>query len=195
MDNKTFEFYSTRGAEWAEHLRNGWRPQLDSFLDRLATGARILELGCGDGRDAARMIERGFNVHPTDGVPEMARMASERLGREVDVLPFDRLEAQEAYDAVWAHASLLHVEQAELPGILKRVHRALRPGGWHFANYKGGTGGHRDKFGRYYNYMSEAGLRDAYEAAATWSSFEIEASEGGGFDGVRLTWLAVTVRR
>lgn len=195
MDGKTQDFYRERGADWAAHLPHEWSPQLDPFLDRLKPGARILELGCGDGRDAARMLERGFDVHPTDGVREMAQLASERLNRKVAILPFDQLEARQAYDAVWAHASLLHVSRDDLPMILRRVYQALRPGGWHFANYKGGEEGQRDKFGRYYNYMSEAGLRQTYEAAGRWASLEFASAEGGSFDGQRLTWHDVIAQR
>jgi hypothetical protein len=55
------------------------------------------------------MLQRGFDVHPTDGVPEMARKAEIRLGRRVRVMRFDELDSSEEYDAVWASASLLHV--------------------------------------------------------------------------------------
>lgn len=195
MDDKTQDFYRERGADWAAHLPHEWSPQLDPFLDRLNPGARILELGCGDGRDAARMIERGFNIHPSDGVHEMARMASERLNRKVTVLPFDQLAEDQAYDAVWAHASLLHVARDALPDVLRRVYRALRLGGFHFANFKGGEAGARDKFGRYYNYLSNEGLHKAYERAGHWTLLEFASAEGGSFDGQRLIWHDVISQR
>src|SRR6187397_3523857 len=141
MDRKTFEFYQNRAVEWAAHLPHAHSPALDAFLDRLQPGASILELGCGDGREAARMVERGFEVHPSDGTPAMARLASERLGREVPVLDFAELEAVEAYDAVWCQASLLHLAEDELMPVLARIHRALRRAGWHWASYKDGTAG------------------------------------------------------
>jgi cyclopropane fatty-acyl-phospholipid synthase-like methyltransferase len=47
----------------------------------LQPGARILELGCGGGRDAEAMVAAGFEVDPTDGTPEIARKAEERLGK------------------------------------------------------------------------------------------------------------------
>jgi len=198
MDHETAEFYRLRAAEWAAALPHAWSRQLDAFLDGLEPGARILELGCGDGRDAARMIARGFAVDPSDGAPEMARLASARLGREVPVMRFDRLEAEGQYDAVWANASLLHVPGAKLPAILGRVHRALKPGGWHFASYKsepGGTGeGHRDEHGRYYSYISEDALRTAY-GAHEWRSLAVRHGLGGSFGGVPTEWLNVTARR
>lgn len=199
MDRDTLDFYQTRSTEWASSLPHRWGPELDAFLDRLEPGARILELGCGDGRDAERMIARGFEVHPSDGSPEMARLASERLGRRVPVMRFDELDASGEYDAVWCHASLLHAKRAELPGILRRIHRALRPGGWHFANFKGDSQGddegHRDEYGRYYNYMSEAALEAVYTAAGPWRELEIEPFVSGTFGGGAIPWVRVLARR
>ena len=61
-------------------------------------GATILELGCGAGADSAEMLAKGFDVRPTDGSPEMADVASRRLGRPVETLLFHDLDAVEAYD-------------------------------------------------------------------------------------------------
>lgn len=195
MDPRTLEFYQSHSREWAKALPHEYCRQIDPFLDRLDPGARILELGCGDGRDAARMIARGFDVDASDGSPEMARLASERLGREVPVMRFGELEAAGAYDACWCSASLLHLEEEALPGVLGRIHRALRPEGWHFASFKGGEGGHRDSFGRFYSYIPRARLDAAYRSAGEWELLEIAEEMGGGFDKVPTRWLFVTGRR
>lgn len=198
MDPKTLEFYQTRSAEWASALPHDWGPELDAFLDLLEPGATILELGCGDGRDTQHMLARGFDVRPSDGSPEMARLASERIGRAVPVMRFEDLDEVEAYDAAWCHACLLHVPRADLPAIIRRVHRALKPGGWHFANFKGDVGGddsgHRDDFGRYYNYMSEAALREAY-SVVDWQKLRTEQLVAGSYGGGPIPWVKVLARR
>ncbi|OYX16228.1 MAG: hypothetical protein B7Z07_03115 [Sphingomonadales bacterium 32-67-7] len=195
MDPQTAEFYRTRSREWAAALPRELRPELDAFLDQLAPGARILELGCGDGRDAQRMIERGFDVDTSDGVPEMAQLASERIGRPVPVMLYEELEAEGEYDAAWCHASLLHVPLADLPGILARIHRSLRPGAPFYANYKGGEGGRRDDFGRYYSYLSVANLEAAYRTAADWADLGFVTTQGGSFGGTPTIWHAVMARK
>jgi SAM-dependent methyltransferase len=194
MDRQTLDFYQTRASEWAAALPEAYSAALDGFLDRLAPGATILELGCGDGRDAERMIARGFAVDPSDGTPEMARLASARLGREVPVMRFDELEAEAEYDAAWCHTSLLHVPEKELPAILGRVHRALKPGGLHLASYKGGTGGGRDQFGRFYSYIPSERLEAAYRAAGQWTEFALDTRDGTSFGGAPTIWHNVTAR-
>lgn len=193
-DPATLAFYEREAPRYTLNAAQGPSRHLDAFLDRLTPGAHILELGCGGGRDTARMIECGFDVDPTDGTPAMARKAQERLGRPVRVMRFDELAAEAAYDAVWAHASLLHVPLGELPGILRRVADALRPGGWHFANYKLGDGEGRDRFGRYYSFPTEEDLRAVYRKAAPWREVAAERYEGSGFDGMAVEWLALVMR-
>jgi SAM-dependent methyltransferase len=195
MDGPTLEFYEHRAAEWAAHLPHAHSPQLDSFLDLLPPGATILELGCGDGREAARMIERGFDVHPSDGTPAMAQLASERLGREVPVMDFAELDAVAAFDAVWCQASLLHLAEGELAAVLSRIRRALRLGGWHWASYKDGTGGGRDEGGRYFSYIPVDRLEAAYRSAGRWSALAIETKEGDQFFRGPTLWHGVLARK
>lgn len=191
MDQQTAEFYTTRAEEWAAAAPWEWNKWLDPFLDRLPPGARILELGCGDGRDAARMIERGFAVDASDGSARMAELAGRRLGYDVPVMRFDELDADGVYDAAYASASLLHVPLADLTAILTRIHRALKPGGRHFASYKGGDGGHRDEHGRFYSYLPLADLEAAYRDAAQWSELDFETADGTSFGGAPTPWHSV----
>ena len=115
------------------------------------------------------MLARGFDVTPTDGSPEMAEIASRRLGRPVGTLLFHDLDAVEAYDGVWANACLLHVPRDQLAGILALIHRALKPGGAFYASYKTGEGDGRDTLNRYYNYPTEDWLRATYAQAGEWT--------------------------
>src|SRR5712672_2085500 len=126
-DIVTLDFYSASAPVYVASGTRGVSRNLPSFLDLLPSGTRILELGCGGGRDAEAMIAAGFDVDPTDGTPEIARKAEERLGRRVRVMRFDELDALEVYDAIWASASLLHVPRSSLPQILALVFKALKP--------------------------------------------------------------------
>lgn len=187
-DGDTLAFYAGEAAAYAGRGRKAERSLIARFTARLSPGARILELGCGGGQDSAEMLAQGFDVVPTDGSPELAQEAARRLGREVRVLLFEDIDEQAAYDGVWAHACLLHVPRAALPGILARIHRALRPGGLFFASYKAGEAEGRDRFGRFFNYPSPGWLRTAYGGQG-WHSLSIEEASGSGYDGESTRWL------
>ena len=193
-DPATLAYYEAHEPRYTLSFGQAPSRHLDAFLDRLPEGAKVLELGCGGGRDSARIIERGFILDATDGTPAMVRKANERFDVGARVMRFDELDAPSEYDAVWAHACLLHVPRAELPNVLAAILRALRPGGWHFANYKLGTAEGRDLLGRLTNLPDEGWLEETYANAG----FSISASEryrGEGADGVQRDWLALTLKK
>lgn len=193
-DQNTIAFYDREAPSYTMSFAQGPARHLDAFLDRLPEGAQVLELGCGGGRDASRMLERGFSVDMTDGSAGMAQKARERTGQEVRLLKFDELDAVDAYDAVWAHASLHHQPLAGLGDVLGRIQTATRPGGWFFANYKLGDGDARDSFGRLYNFSPREHLLDLYREAG-WQLDDIEDYRAGGLDKVERDWIAITARK
>lgn len=193
-DPATIAFYEERAPVYTASGAQGQSRHLQGFLDELEPGARILELGCGGGRDAQYMAERGYDLVTTDGTAAMVKKARERTGLPVQQLRFEELEAESEFDAVWAHACLLHVARADLADILARIHLALRPGGWHYANFKLGDGEGRDLLGRLHNFPSPSWLEDIYRSVG----FTIQASEiypGKGADGTQRDWMALTVRK
>ena len=194
IDPATYEFYQSRAPHFSLSSAVSHSRHLDGFLDRLASDARVLELGCGAGRDSARMLERGFDLDATDGIPAMVAKANERHDVGARLMRFDELDAEAVYEAVWAHACLLHCPTAELPGVLARIHRALTPGGYHYASYKLGDGEGRDLLGRLHNFPSSRWLLETYEAAS-FDLVEHRVFAGKGSDGTQRDWLALTVRK
>jgi SAM-dependent methyltransferase len=194
-DPATLAFYENEAPIYSSSRPDGVARHLPDFLDLLPSCASILELGCGGGRDAAYMIERGFDVDPTDGSLSMAALAAERLGRAVRVLRFDELDTIERYDAVVATASLLHVPRDGLTDILGRIWRALKPSGLHVASYKGGGVEGRDAHGRYYNYPHRDDLIELYQQSGNWINMEFEEYTGGGYFGKQGPWLRIIIKK
>ncbi|SPF80234.1 class I SAM-dependent methyltransferase [Pseudoprimorskyibacter insulae] len=195
MDKQTHAFYASTAQTYVASGANGTSRHLLGFLARLPAGARILELGCGGGRDAEAMLTAGFDVDATDGTQEVAAQAETRLARPVRVMRFDQLDAVRAYDAVFANASLLHVPRPDLPDVLTLVYRALRPGGLFFASYKSGGVEGRDAQARYYNYLDRPAFEAAYAQAGDWRALDIIEYIGGGFGGTTGPWIAGTYQK
>ena len=143
-------FGSTVGVDMA--------PIHQRFLTQLTPGARILDAGCGSGRDAKAFSEAGFQVTAFDASAELARLASAHCGFEVAVRRFEDVDEVETFDAIWCCASLLHVPLAAMPATLDRLWRALRPGGTLYVSFKHGTG-ERVHGGRRFTDADEATLR------------------------------------
>lgn len=192
--NDTMTFYRENAETYAARDRKPATDRLAAFIDRLAPGAAVLDLGCGGGQDSVHLIEAGLEVTACDGSEELARAAERRIGRKVDVVIFQEIEWDQKFDAIWAEASLLHVPRAELPDVLVRVMRSLKPGGLLQASFKAGQREGHDRFGRYFNYPSATWLQTCFEWAG-WSQIRIEEADGGGYDNEPTRWLHVTATR
>jgi SAM-dependent methyltransferase len=99
-------------------------------------GERILDLGCGDGVLAARLMALGCAVVGVDAAPDMVRGALAR-GVDARVVDGQALGFESAFDAVFSNAAL-HWMKADPDAVIAGVARALRPGG----RFVGEMGGH-----------------------------------------------------
>ena len=119
MDDDTLQFYRRNAEAYARREITSRHARLTRFLAPLPPTLPSSNSDAALAADSAEMIARGFDVTPTDGSPEMAEVASRRLGRPVRTLLFHDLDAVEAYDGVWANACLLHVPRSTCPVFLR----------------------------------------------------------------------------
>ncbi len=127
------------------------------FLAHLAPGAHILDAGCGSGRDSRRFLAAGYAVTAMEPCDGLAARAEALIGQPVVRRRFAEVDWVEAFDGVWASASLLHVPKSEIDDALARLTRALKPGGMLYASFKHGTG-ERVRRGRFFNCYDEDSL-------------------------------------
>lgn len=159
-DPKTIAYYDASVDAYIQVFsRETPDADLQSFIDTIPTGGTVLDLGCGPGNSAAMMQNAGLIAHATDASAEMVRSARERLGVNAVQARFDELNDVAKYDGIWANFSLLHAPRAEMPANLKRIHTALKSGGYLHLGLKIGTGEQRDNLGRKYTYFQPDELK------------------------------------
>lgn len=155
---RTLRYYNNNAETYAEQTRYLDVSQLyTDFEECLCPGARILDLGCGSGRDSKYFLERGYDVTPVDGSAEMCRVASEYLGIPVQRKLFSELKYREEFDGIWACASLHHVPKEQIADIMSKVSRALKPQGVLYASFKYGDD-ERVVDGRFFSFYNETDL-------------------------------------
>lgn len=175
---RTMQAYDEIAGEFAERT---WRLPLDEmrkdFLtaleaNRPAASLRILEAGCGPGRDVAWFLKHGLRAIGGDRSAGMLAEARRRVP-DASLVRMD-LRAPpfrpQTFDGVWLCASLLHLPKGDWLPALRRYH-ALLDGGRLFVSVKGGEGDRPTSDQgtayrrRYFSYATEAELRLLLEEA------------------------------
>ena len=148
------------------------------FLTPLRNQAQILDTNCGSGHDARAFADLGHRVTAFDASPALVALAETHLGQPVQCLRFQDITWQEQFDGIWACASLLHVPAAELPDVMKRLCKALKPDGVLYASFKYGSG-EREHHGRLFTDLDEPGLAallrnvPSLEPVETWTTGDL----------------------
>ena len=108
------------------------------FLELIADGGKILDAGCGSGRDTKFFKERRYSVVAFDYSSEIVRLASEYIGEPVLHMSFDDVEFENEFDGIWACASIIHVPKDKISGVLSKLSRALKENGILYTSFKYG---------------------------------------------------------
>ncbi|MBD2047501.1 class I SAM-dependent methyltransferase [Coleofasciculus sp. FACHB-64] len=120
----------------AESFREGtWDHDVSQNRDALVAAmpknpGKILDIGCGPGRDLLAFKRQGHTVIGLDATPAFVEMARQAADCEVWQQSFFNLDLPpETFDGIFANASLLHVPHSQMVKVLKDLHQALVPGG------------------------------------------------------------------
>ena len=166
---KTLAHYEERAAAFWEGTRDhDVRQNIETLLRHIrgAPPFKILDFGCGPGRDLQAFRALGHEPVGLEGAPALAAMARAHSGCEVWEQDFLALELPEGhFDGIFANASLFHVPGSELPRVLRELHAALKPGGVLFSSNPRGANEEGWNRGRYGAYHDLEAWRDFMAAA------------------------------
>jgi SAM-dependent methyltransferase len=197
ISTKTLEHYNTRAVQFWEGTRDhDVKQNIDALLRhvRATPPFKILDFGCGPGRDLAAFRAMGHEPIGLEGSPPLAAMARRHSGSEVWEQDFLALNLPaERFDGVFANASLFHVPRQELPRVLRELNAALKPDGVLFASNPRGNDEEGWNHGRFGSYHKLETWRAFVEAAGF---FELEHYyRPAGLPREQQPWLATVWRK
>jgi len=141
---KIYEEYANEYAQEKKIIDEDLKQFIDLFISYFEKGNKILDIGCGPGRDGAYYTEKGLIVHGIDFSKSMIEIAQREVPKatfEVKDMLNDEF-GEELYDGVAANSSLLHIPKEHIGTVLDKVHKALKPKGIFWLGLKSGSGEH-----------------------------------------------------
>jgi SAM-dependent methyltransferase len=187
--------------EGAEHFREGTRDHdvsqnIGALLQYIEGEApfRILDLGCGPGRDLKAFAELGHIAVGLEGAARFVEMARAYSGCKVWQQDFLQLDLPDDYfEGVFANAALFHVPSQELPRVLRELRATLKPNGVLFSSNPRGHNEEGWNRGRY----------GAFHDLETWRRYVLDAGflelthyyRPAGLPREQQPWLATAWRR
>lgn len=139
MVSKTKDFYN-ENAQYFFHstYKIIMNDLYDDFLHLVKKGGKILDLGCGSGRDLLFFKKKGFKVTGIDFSDKMVKFATEFTNEPIIQQDIIELSFEDDFDGIWACASLLHFSEANLKIVLGKMLRALKTDGIIYMSFKYG---------------------------------------------------------
>ena len=179
--------YSEHAASYATSHAGKWADRVERFASSLSVPSRILDAGCGPGRDLARFVAHGHDTRGVDLNPDFVEMASVYAPAfRMDLRGLGRRLPAAGYDGIWAMASLVHLSPAEAGTVLGHFAHLLRPGGklYSCVHATGATGWWDEPDGRrWYTVWNP----DAFAAKVEAAGFRVDELSRGAMGQVPLS--------
>lgn len=151
--DKTINYYNENGREY---YKNTVGVKLDHlykrFLALIPKEGKILDAGCGSGRDTLYFINEGYTVTSMDASQTMAKLCQELTGQACLNLTFHDMVFKEDFDGIWACATLLHVPRNDINVVILKLTNGVKVNGVIYASFKYGS---KEEFrnGRIFSYL------------------------------------------
>jgi len=197
QEDKTIKYYDEHAEEWAAshsglNEKSFWNIEMERFHKLLPQG-KLIEIGSGTGRDAADLIEMGYDYVGTDASDGFLKLARDRNPKsnfkKVRVQKLAENFSENEFDGFWTAATLLHIPKGEAGESLENIYTIVKNGGVGFISIKEGEGEIEDETSRLFSFYSQ----DEFSELLKRHNFEI-LEKSLRVDSKRTTWLIFLVR-
>ena len=169
---KTIRSYDEIAEEYCEKTfeegdREFQKKMLDKTLSMLSNKPRVIDLGCGDGRDTDYLCSKGADVVGIDLSKSMVNLARKKY-HDCTFLQMDMRDTifpENTFQGAWASASIINLPKSQLSKAESEIYRILEPNGLFAFSFKEGEGsGFEDNiiegYPRYFSYYNLEELKE-----------------------------------
>ena len=188
--NSTIEYYNKNSTEFVSRTVDIDMSNIyPKFTSLLQCDGKILDAGCGSGRDSRYFLSQGFEVVAIDASEEMVKCASKLTGQDALQMKFEDVPFEDEFDGIWACASLLHLEKEHFVLNLNKLVSALKSGGVVYISLKESKSNVPDG-GRHFSYYNESELNNIIVSQPNVDLLDIWIEEQEDFK-----WVNVLARK
>lgn len=196
-ESTTHESYDRVAKLWeSDHLtKKFWQDNFDRFYKLLPEG-KVLEIGCGAGRDAEELVGFGYDYMGTDISANQVELARKNHpGANFEQVSLYDLDYHELFNGFWCTAVLIHVPKARIDEALQSIHRNMLPKAVGFIAIKEGEGERLEVREELDNaeFLFSYWQNDEFKETLADNSMEV-LSQGRMSFSQRTTWLTYHVR-
>ena len=138
---------------------------LSPLVKCLSPGSRILDVGCGSGRDLLWMKKRGFDVIGFEQSPGLAKLARENVGCEIIEGDFETYDFSAILvDAVILVGALVHIPYKRFSEVFGNITSALPEHGNVLITLKEGSGSRTDSESRIFYLWQDDEARKLFDS-------------------------------
>lgn len=145
MTERPEQFYSKGAEQFAEKYSIEEMPEdyiqlLDKFAEKTGQG-KVLDAGCGPGRDTEYLTEKGLDVTGIDlaeGMIEHAKDNKKGLFKKMDIRDLEFEDNN--FEGIWCNTVMHFFPPEQMPEILDELKRVLKDEGVFYISFKIGEG-------------------------------------------------------
>lgn len=169
--NSTIDYYNRNADEYFAHTAEVSFDEIYSrFLKYIPDGGRIMDLGCGSGRDVKWFCNHGYEAYGLDASRELVSKASDEYDIPIITGLIEEWTTSTPFDGVWCCASLMHLEDSALEQFFENLKYNLKQGGVLFMSVKSGIETGLDEQSRFLRDFTE---EDVHEIITRHGEFEL----------------------
>jgi len=154
--NETINYYDEHASQYFDSTSQVDLAMLyKEFLEYIPKGGRIMDLGCGSGRDVKWFRDQGYDAYGLDASEKLVKIAKDKFGIPLEAGCIEEWVVDEAFDGIWCCASLMHLDDKSIDRFLSNLRCNLRLGGALFISVKEGIDSGVSEDGRYFRDFDE----------------------------------------
>ncbi|MBR9680786.1 MAG: class I SAM-dependent methyltransferase [Candidatus Altiarchaeota archaeon] len=136
LNKKTVETYNSKSGEydkvWGNDEPQFWQDKIEAFLHNLPSNERVLDSGCGPGRDLKTFTKKGIReVYGIDLAESMVKIAKERAPEaNIQKMSVTNLKySNNFFDGIFSVGVFHHLDKPDFEKAVKEAYRVLKRNG------------------------------------------------------------------